>query len=67
MSDRHKAMPLEGHDISWWELPFGAICGMCHVLCGVPIWRVYYSKPSPPMDRILCKPLHHTPYGQLQA
>ena len=58
-------MPLEGHDISWWELHFWAICGMCHVLCCVPIWRVHYSKPGPPMDLILCKPLLHTPYSQL--
>ena len=52
---------------SWWELPFWAICGMCHVLCCVPIWRVHCSKSNPPMDLILCKPLLHTPYGQLHA
>ena len=48
-------------------LPFWAICGMCHVLCCVPIWRVHRSKPNPPMDLILCKPLLHTLYEQLQA
>ena len=37
------------------------------MLCCVPIWRVHYSKPSPPMDLLLCKPLLHTPYGQLQS
>ena len=44
-----------------------SICGMCHVLCCVPIWRVHCSKPNPPMDLILCKALLHTPYDQLQA
>ena len=67
MSDWHKVMPLEGHDISWGELPFWAIWSMCLVLCCVPIWRVHRSKPSPPMDLKLCKPLLHTPYDQLQA
>ena len=55
------------HDIWWGELPFWAIWSMCLVLCWVPIWRVHRSKPRPPMDLILCKPLLHTPYNQLQA
>ena len=38
-----------------------------NLLCCVPVWRVYRSKPNPPMDLILCKPLPHTPYDQLQA
>ena len=67
MSDRHKVMPLEGHDISWGGLPFWAIWSMCLVLGCVPIWRVHRSKPNPPMDLTLCKPLLHTPYKQLQA
>ena len=49
------------------EVPFWAIWSMCLVLCCVPIWRVHRSKPNPPMDLILCKPLLHTPYDQLQA
>ena len=47
MSDRHKVMPLEGHDISWGELPFWAIWSMCLVLGCVPIWRVHRSKAKP--------------------
>ena len=46
-------MPLEGHDISWGELPFWAICGVCHVLYCVPIWRVWLRAIHPPMDLIL--------------
>ena len=49
------------------ELPFWAIWSMCLVLCCVPIWRVHRSKPNPPMDLILRKPLLHTPHDQLQA
>ena len=67
MSDWYKVMPLEGHDISWGELPFGAICGMCHVWYCVPIWRVWLRAMDPPMDLILCKSLLHTPHDQLQA
>ena len=53
--------------MSWGELPFWAICGMCHVLYCVPIWRVWLRAMEQPMDLILCKPLLHTPYDQLQA
>ena len=60
-------MPLEGHDISRGELPFWAVCGMCHVLYCVPIWRVWLRAIHPPMDLTLHEALPYTPHDQLQA